>query len=194
MSKKIDITEHDLMVIALFSNGYDREYYIREICTYLPLSHGTAQTILVRLEQKHVLASSQRGRTRLFRIKPGEIARQYFALAEIYKKIRFLEENPYVSEIMNKVSSCAEGTVLLFGSYARGTATEESDIDIFVAGTIDEREVAKIEKLYDVEVNTVVYPTDAFASRDRADPLVIEVKNNHIVWKNAESFVREVMP
>jgi len=194
MSKKIDITEHDLMVLALFSSGYDREYYIREICTYLPLSHGTAQTILVRLEQKRVLASSQRGRTRLFRIKPGEIARQYFVLAEIYKKIRFLEENPYVSEIMNKVSSYAEGTVLLFGSYARGNATEESDIDIFVAGTIDEREAAKIEKLYDVEVNTVVYPTDAFASRDRVDPLVIEVKRNHIVWKNAESFVREVMP
>jgi len=182
------------MVLALFSSGYDREYYIREICTYLPLSHGTAQTILVRLEQKRVLASSQRGRTRLFRIKPGEIARQYFVLAEIYKKIRFLEENPYVSEIMNKVSSYAEGTVLLFGSYARGNATEESDIDIFVAGTIDEREAAKIEKLYDVEVNTVVYPTDAFASRDRVDPLVIEVKRNHIVWKNAESFVREVMP
>ncbi|MDN7024030.1 hypothetical protein FGU65_03840 [Methanoculleus sp. FWC-SCC1] len=193
MSKKIDMTENDLMVLALFSDGYDREYYIREICTYLPLSHGTAQAILVRLEQKRVLVSSQRGRTRLFRIKTGETAIQYFALAEIYKKIRFLEENPYVSEIMNKVASRAEGTVLLFGSYARGTAAEESDIDIFVAGTIDEREVARIEKVYDVEVNTVTYPADAFAPRDRSDPLLVEVKRNHIVWKNAESFVREMM-
>ncbi len=194
MSKKIDIGENDLMALAVFSDGYDREYYIREICTHLPLSHGTAQTVLVRLERKRVLASSQRGKIRLFRIKPGEISIQYFALAEIYKKIRFMEEQPYVAEIMNKVSSLAEGTVLLFGSYAKDTATEDSDIDVFVAGTIDEREATRIGRLYDVDVNTVAYPMGAFALRDRADPLVTEVRKRHIVWKNTESFVREVMP
>jgi predicted nucleotidyltransferase len=193
MSKKLDINENDLLVLALFSNGYDREYYIREICTYLPISHGTAQTILVRFEQKRVLASSQRGKTRLFRLKSGEISIQYLVLAEIYKKIRFMEEKPYISEIMNKVSSFSEGTVLLFGSYAKGTDTEGSDIDIFVAGTVNEREVSKIGRMYDVEVNTVAYPGTAFAVPYRSDPLVLEVKKNHIVWKNTESFVREVM-
>lgn len=193
MSKKIDINENGLMALALFSNGYDREYYIREICTYLPLSHGTAQTILVQFEQKRVLASSQRGKTRLFRIKPGEISIQYFVLAEIYKKIRFMEKTPYISEVMNKISSFSEGTVLLFGSYAKGTDTEDSDIDIFVTGTINEREVTKIEKTYDVEVNAVAYSETAFTGKDQSDPLVIEVKRNHIVWKNTESFVREVM-
>ena len=193
MSKKIDINENGLMALALFSNGYDREYYIREICTYLPLSHGTAQKILVQFEQKRVLASSHRGKIRLFRIKPGEISIQYFVLVEIYKKIRFMEKNPYISEIMNKISSFSEGTVLLFGSYAKGTDMEDSDIDIFVAGTINEREVTKIEKMYDVEVNTLAYSETAFTGRDQSDPLVIEVKRNHIVWKNTESFVREVM-
>jgi len=181
------------MVLALFSNGYDREYYIREICTYLPFSHGTAQTILARFESKRVLASSQRGKTRLFRIKMGEISIQYFVLAEIYKKIRFMEEKPYVSEILNKVSSFSQGTVLLFGSYAKSTDTEDSDIDIFVAGTTNEREVTKIGKMYDVEVNVVAYPETAFTSGNRSDPLVTEVKRNHIAWKNTESFVREVM-
>ncbi|WP_298667917.1 hypothetical protein [uncultured Methanofollis sp.] len=82
--------------------------YIREVCTYLPISPGTAQTVLVRLEDKSVLASSQRGKIRLFRIKSGEISIQYFILAEIYKKIRFMEENPYISGILDRVSSCTQ--------------------------------------------------------------------------------------
>lgn len=193
MSNKLDITENGLLVLTLFTNGYDREYYIREICTYLPLSHGTAQTLLVRFEEKQVLESSQRGKIRLFRIKQGEIAIQYFVLAEIYKKIRFMENHLFIAEIVTKISSVSEGIVVLFGSYAKGTATEDSDIDIFIAGATDEQAVNTIEKMYGVEINTVVYPEDAFMSRGEFDPLVTEVKKNHIVWKNAESFVREVM-
>jgi predicted nucleotidyltransferase len=193
MSKKLDITETDLMILALFSHGYDREYYIREVCTYLPISPGTAQTVLVRLEDKRVLASSQRGKIRLFRIKPSEISIQYFILAEIYKKIRFMEENPYISEVMDRVSSCTQGTTLLFGSYAKGTETEASDLDIFVAGRYDEGEVVKIGEMYGVEVNIKSYPDTAFGLKYLSDPLVLEVRKNHIVWKNTESFVREVM-
>ncbi|MDK2974614.1 MAG: uncharacterized protein PWP08_985 [Methanofollis sp.] len=181
------------MVLALFSSGYDREYYIREICNHLPVSHGTAQTILTRLEDKRVLASSQRGRTRLFRIKPGEISIHYFMMTEIYKKIVFMEEKPYISEFLNKVSDFTRGTTVLFGSYAKGTDTGESDIDIFIAGSYDEQEVTKLGKMYDVDVNVKAYPATAFDAKGRSDPLVIEVKKHHIVWKNTESFVRDVI-
>lgn len=193
MSNKLDINEHDLMVLALFSNGYEREYYIREICSYVPVSHGTAQTILGHLEKKSVLVSSQRGKTRIFRIKPGEISIQYFILAELYKKICFMEEKPYISEIMNKIAGLTQGITILFGSYAKGCEKEDSDLDILVAGSYDDREVTKIERLYDVEVNILSYPADAFNSGNRTNHLVVEVQKNHIVWKNAESFVRAVM-
>lgn len=192
MSKKLDITETDLMILALFSSGYEREYYIREVCTHLPISPGTAQTVLMRLEDKRVLASSQRGKVRLFRIKPGEMAVQYLILAEVYKKILFMEEHPYISEVLDRVSSCTEGTTLLFGSYAKATETEDSDLDVFVAGRYDEQEVVKIGEMYGVEVNIKAYPDTAFGPKYWSDPLVIEVKKNHIIWKNVEPFVREV--
>ncbi|WAI01822.1 nucleotidyltransferase domain-containing protein [Methanogenium organophilum] len=193
MSKNLDINENSLMVLSVFSNGYDNEYYIREMCRHLPISHGTAQTILVRLEEKRVLTSSQRGKIRLFRIKPGEIATQYFTITEIYKKIRFMENEPYISEILTKISAVSEGIVLLFGSYANGTATEDSDIDIFIAGTTDKQAIKNLETLYHVEINVIVYPIPAFTSQEEFDPLITEVKKNHIIWKNAESFVRDVL-
>ena len=193
MSKKIDICENDLTTLALFSNGYDREYHIREVCCYLPISHGTAQTILSRLEEKKVLVSSQRGRTRVFRIKNGEVAIQYFILAEVYKKICFLEQSPYISEILNKIYPYTIGITLLFGSHAKGTENKDSDIDIFVGGSCDEREITKIGRMYDMEINLKQYPAPAFTASKRQDPLLIEIRKNHIVWKDAEPFVREVL-
>ena len=193
MSKKIDICENDLTTPALFSNGYDREYHIREVCCYLPISHGTAQTILSRLEEKKVLVSSQRGRTRVFRIKNGEVAIQYFILAEVYKKICFLEQSPYISEILNKIYPYTIGITLLFGSHAKGTENKDSDIDIFVGGSCDEREITKIGRMYDMEINLKQYPAPAFTASKRQDPLLIEIRKNHIVWKDAEPFVREVL-
>jgi len=193
MSKKIDISENDLNILTLFSDGYDREYHIREICTYLPISHGTSQTILSRLEEKQVLVSSQRGNTRIFRIKNGEIALQYFILVEQFKKIRFLQQNPYVSEILNKIYANTDGIMLLFGSYAKGTEGKDSDIDIFVGGLCNEKEIARIGRIYDREINLKHYPSPAFIPSGRQDPLLIEIRKKHIVWKNAETFVREIL-
>jgi predicted nucleotidyltransferase len=193
MSKKIDINENDLGVLALFTDGYNREYYIREISTILPISHGTAQTILERLEKKLVLSSSLRGKTRIFRIKPGEVAVQYFILTEHYKKIAFIEEKPYIFEVLNKIDPSIEGIALIFGSYAKDTEKKESDLDLLVAGRYDEKKIFRIGKMYDIEINIHAFPEDIFEKNDPGDTLLLEAKKHHIVWKKTESFVRAVI-
>jgi uncharacterized protein len=193
MSKKIDINENDLSVLALFTDGYDREYYIRMINTVLPMSHGTAQTILERLEKKLVLSSTLKGKTRIFRIKPGEIAVQYLILAEQYKKIAFMEEKPYPSEVLNRIGPLTDGILLVFGSYAKGTETKESDLDLLVAGHYDEKKISRIGKMYDTEISIHAFTEDVFQKNDPRDTLLIEAKKHHIVWKNPERFIREVV-
>ena len=83
--------------------------------------------------------------------------------------------------------------MLLFGKYANGTESKGSDIDIFIAGTCNEKEIAHIGRIYDMEINLKHYPFPAFTPHGRQDPLLIEIRKNHIVWKNAETFVREVL-
>jgi predicted nucleotidyltransferase len=193
MSKKLDISETHCSILALFTRGYHNEYYIREIASLLPVSHGTVQTILCDLEEKQVLSSTLKGRIRIFRLKKTLLAAEYLGIAEVYKRIAFLEENPLIAELMEKIDPFLSGCAGIFGSYAKGTATKGSDLDLFVAGDCDRHAIDKTAAKYGVEVNTVVLPKDAFAPVRLQDNLIQEILKDHVIWKETEFFVRTVM-
>ncbi|MCX6710529.1 MAG: hypothetical protein NTZ02_00385 [Candidatus Woesearchaeota archaeon] len=46
MYNKLNITENHLQALSLFTNGFEREYYIREVGKLLRISPRTAQLIL----------------------------------------------------------------------------------------------------------------------------------------------------
>jgi len=52
MYKKIKFTENTLQVLSLFTNDFNREYYVREVKKLLKISPRTAQLILEDLEDK----------------------------------------------------------------------------------------------------------------------------------------------
>ena len=51
MYEKLDITENTLKVLSLFTNGFDKTYYIREVERLLKISPQTSQVILEDLEK-----------------------------------------------------------------------------------------------------------------------------------------------
>ena len=80
-----------------------------------------------------------------------------------------------------------------FSGAAKGPDTGDSDLDLLVAGHYNEKEVKQIGKKYNIEINIRIFPEEVFVGIDPQDALLIEAKNHHIVWKNAEAFVRAVI-
>lgn len=193
MYEKINITENHLHVLALFTKGYNREHYVREVGRLLGISPRTAQLILEDLEKKTVLESKIWGKIKTYKIKKGGAASDYFVLAEQYKKLSFLKSNPIAGEIINKITPYLKGMALVFGSYAKGIQKKGSDLDIFVAGTCDKAEVKRISETYGIDVSVKCYPKNIFAKSLREDILIREVLDSHIVFLNAEEFVRLVL-
>ncbi len=189
MYKKLNITENHLKILGLFTNGYDKEYYIREVSKLLKISPRTAQLILEDLEKKTILESELKGKIRIYRIKKSEIMKEYFVLTEQYKKICFLQLNDLVKEIIFKSLNFVDGIVFVFGSYVKGISKKDSDIDLFVVGDCDKKEINKISKIYGIDVNVKNYPLDVFKKELRKDILIKEVLDNHVVLKNVEEFI-----
>lgn len=74
--------------------------------------------------------------------------------------------------------------IFVYGSFARGDYTEESDLDVFVAGDASQKEVAKrigpVEEAIKREINVVVWPLPDL-KRKKASGFVRDIAKNKIL-------------
>ena len=186
------INDIELRILSLFTKGYNKEIYIREVERILSISSRTALVTLDKLEKKGILESKTRGKIKVYSIKKTIISREHFVFIEQYKKILFLEKNPLIKEIVEKLDEILEGTTLIFGSYAKEIQKEDSDLDLFIVGKHNEDRIKEVGHKYGIEINIKSYPLDIFKKEINEDILLKEVIENHIIIKDTEGFVRRV--
>ncbi len=187
------VNDIDLRVLSLFTKGYNKEPYIREVEKLLKISSRTALLTLDKLEKIGILESKTKGKIKIYSIKKIGMSKEYFLLTEQYKKIHFLEKNHLIKEILEKLDHVFTGIVVLFGSYTKGIQKKDSDLDLFIVGKHDEKQIKEVGHKYGIEINIKSYPMDIFKKEINEDILLKEVAENHILINNAEGFVREVV-
>ena len=183
------INNIQLETLSLFTKGYDKEYYIREVTRKLKVSPRTALITLAKLEKRGILESKTKGRIKFYSIRKSGLSREFMVLTEQYKKIRFLEKNPLIREVLEKTDGFMNGIVIVFGTYAKGTQKGDSDLDLFIAGRHDERRIKHFGKKYGIEVNVKSYPLKIFEKGIGEDVLLREIAENHVIIRDAEGFV-----
>ncbi len=188
------VNDTDLKVLSLFANGYEKEYYIREVEKLLNVSSRTALVTLAKLEKRGILESKVRGKIKVYAIKKSFLSREFFLLTEQYKRIMFLEKYHLVKEVLEKADEHMQGIVLVFGSYAKGIPKDDSDLDLFIIGTFDEKKIKKVGHTYGLEINIKSYPLNIFEKEIHDDILLKEIIEHHIIINDAEGFVRRVLP
>ena len=193
MYDKINITENGLQIISLFTNGFDRDYYIREVEKLLKISPRTAQLILEDLENKGIIESKVKGKIKSYKLKINELSNRYLTFVEQYKSIAFMEKNLLIKEVIDKISPFIDGIGIIFGSYAKGISNKESDLDIFIAGQYEKEEIKKVSRNLGIEISIKCYPLKTFEKNVNQDILLKEVLKNHIVFKNVEMFIQKVL-
>ena len=192
MYKKIKFTENTLQVLSLFTNDFNREYYVREVQKLLKISPRTAQLILKDLEDKGVIESKIRGKIRTYKIKLSEFTRRYLIFVEQYKAIAFLEKKLLIKEIIEKITPHIKGIGIIFGSYVKGLEKKGSDLDIFIAGNYNNEEIKKVSKNLGIDISIKCYPLKTFEKNMAKDILLKEVLKNHVVFLNVEQFIQRV--
>ncbi len=193
MYKKINITENSLQVLSLFTNDFDKEYYIREVEKILKISPRTAQLILEDLEDKGVIESKIKGKIKAYKIKISDLTKKYLVFVEQYKTIAFLEKNLIIKEIIEKITPHIEGIGIIFGSYAKKTEKKESDLDIFIAGEYEKKEIKRVSNNYGIEISVKCYPKKTFEKNINKDILLKEIIKNHVIFINTEEFIQKVI-
>jgi predicted nucleotidyltransferase len=126
--------------------------------------------------------------------KQNSLTRHYLTITEQLVTLKFLEDSFLTRKFAEHLNSIdIVNPLILFGSYAKGYANEESDIDLFYIGKVLESQLSHIKKfeaVYGKQINVKTVSTENFNDGLRTgDILIKEVIKDHIVLCNPDPFV-----
>ncbi|HIH12831.1 TPA: hypothetical protein HA242_03855 [Candidatus Woesearchaeota archaeon] len=162
-----------------------RELYGRELAKELKTSLTRVQSVLNELRNINVVDYKIEGKNHLYFIKKNLSSKSFILNAENYKLVKLLGKHPKLEPILNDIiekSKCS--LILLFGSYAKGIPSVDSDIDVYVE-TTSFKTKEEIEKIYDlISVKIGKFNTN--------DLLIKEIMKNHIIIKGGEEYYEKI--
>ncbi len=181
-------------IIKQFLGDYNKEIYGRELIKKVGISQKNIALTLEELEKAGMLSSKTRGNIRYFFLnKLNPFYKKYLLLAEVENSIEFLKNQPKVSQVLDKIEKNKK-IICVFGSYAKGIQKKDSDLDLFIIGKFNEKEIKKIGKDYNLTISIkggTKY--DFVSSLKERNPLLKEILENHILISGYEEFIEEVV-
>lgn len=164
------------MSLLLFNQ--DREYHLREIARLVKISPVYVSKELDNLCRINLVKKKKTANLSIYSVN-----RECVFLAElrrIYMKTDYLGEL-IRRELKNEdVRYC-----LIFGSFAQGTESSSSDIDLFLVSEIKEDRligiIQGIEKTTQREINYVLWDQEAYDKRAKDNNLLANIRKGKVI-------------
>lgn len=162
-------------VLKLFFLRSSGRHYLREIATLTEQPVRAIQRELARLEGAQILQSYREGNRKYFQANRD---------SPVYSELRsLLVKTVGLGDIIGRELAEELGTIraaFLFGSYARGTESSTSDIDLMIIGSISSRELSRLltpaKEILGREINPIVMHADEFREKvAQEDPFIQSV-------------------
>ena len=182
-------------ILSLYRQDYTANLHMRAMAKLLDTSHMTLLPHLKRLEELKILQTEKVGKNKHYTLNKDNVLTKYYLIAtEELVTIDYLEKTFLIKKLAEHLTSIdISNPLILFGSYAKGYATEESDIDLFSIGRLNEKQtnhIRKFEATFGKKINIKTASAENFNAGLRAgDILIREVVANHVVICNLDPFV-----
>jgi predicted nucleotidyltransferase len=184
-------------ILKLFFKDPEKEYYFREIAKNINKEPSYCQKYLDNLVQDKILLDERRGNMRFFRLNRDH--QLYEEIKSIISKTIGLENE--LKELVDKLDNveCA----FVFGSIAKGTENNNSDVDLMLIGDINQNalttEIGSLEGKIAREINYHIYSSqeivkkikehDGFISNIFLSP-IIKLKGNPYDFTGTSNIIK----
>ncbi len=193
------LTKNDCTITEFLLQHIQEKFSIREIARQVKIDYKLVHNSVQRLTARKIIMKKKYGKTELCEINLTE-AISDLMLVEQQRTHQFLEKNIsiklLVQEIMKKVEN-PYYTLIIFGSYAKGTQHSRSDIDLLVIVPTKqeiiemERIIHSIGSIKPIKTHsTTITASDFKEMIESKESLNVgkEVVKNHIIVYGAEAY------
>lgn len=181
--KRIQMNSNEYKILELL-NKERGPLFFREISKKANVSIGGTQKVLK--DYAEFLNKEINGKNTYYSLKDNLISEYLKKILENKKCIEFIKKNKklneFISRLVKDTSLC-----LVFGSYARGQNTSNSDFDLII---ITSKEIP--EHLCPVKLHIVKLDKKSFEEMLKKDALGLEIIKDHIVFKGLDYFMEVV--
>ena len=189
----------ELKIVGLLAGHAEKKFTINEIAKSLGEHYSLVHRTVNRLAEDNVVVKTKVGKSHLCMLNlENEKTSVLMELNEISKRENFYSEKKelklILGDFVKSIESKDIATIVLFGSYAKGTETEGSDIDILLIGRGDagvDRITKEMYAKYGKEISPVVMKWEDF-KKQRDKPVIKELTKNHYVLHGVKNFVELV--
>ncbi|MBI2176551.1 nucleotidyltransferase domain-containing protein [Candidatus Woesearchaeota archaeon] len=189
-------------IVGIYDCEPKAELSIRELAKRLKATYSFVYAAVDKMTKEGIIGIAVKGRAKMCSLNlRNDKARALLAIHAINRKEEFLKKNKLIgellSEFVNRVAGEDVYSIVLFGSYAKGSASATSDVDLLVVGAskmqLDSKVAAEansLEARYGKEVNAVVVDKTMFLKSLRSEGVtaVKEVLADHIILSGFERF------
>ena len=198
---KGDIMRLELKIIDLLAKDMEKTYTINEIAKTLKEHYSCVHKIVNNLAEDGVLIKNKAGKAYLCSLNlKNEKTHALLQINEIEKKRKLYTVDKKLKLILDDFVKSTEPqnkkilAIVLFGSYAKGTATNKSDIDILIISK-SKIDIGKISKelyaKYGKEIMPIIMAPNEFETQINK-AIIKEIIKCHYVLLGAENFVNLV--
>ncbi|MEW5897284.1 MAG: nucleotidyltransferase domain-containing protein [Nanoarchaeota archaeon] len=167
------ITQNELEILGCFFPKL-ADLTAKEIETKSGFSHETTFRLLKKLVQEKHLKEKKVGKTNVYQFIKDDLTYQIFVHYTTKKRLKFKEKHflnhNRLYEFLNEIQ--LEGIAIIFGSFAKGTETKNSDLDLLcVTNKKNVREIAQTFKTkYNINIQAVVVKMSDFKNMKTDNP------------------------
>lgn len=169
-----------------------KEYYLNELAYETGISAATIARELDKIEPLDIVTRIKKGRTSYYKINQDCIIHE--ELKRIFLKFELAD-----SIIADELKRFDIKYALIYGSFARGTETEKSDMDLLIVGNADKtvllRAISKLEGRIGREINYILWNESEFKEKTRQNISLLEnIKENELVMiRGGEDEFRQII-
>lgn len=173
-------------ILSPFTENLRGRFYLRELSVKTGIATMTAQRILKSMEKEGILKSREEGKNKYFELNVDNPKTKMEILnTESFKAQELMEACKPMKSFVKDTPP--EPMIVIFGSFADGTARKESDLDIML---VCDKEMDMPYHLIPYKIHETKLTWRQFhKALDSSEPLIKEVLKKHVILQRHSDFV-----
>jgi predicted nucleotidyltransferase len=180
MMEKLFTSRTRAKLLTLFLTESKKEFYVRELQRKIKENVTSVRRELENLKKLGLVNERKEGIQKFYSLNKNH---------PIYEELRrIVLKTEGVGKILRDKLSKLAGIKysMIYGSFAKGTEIESSDVDLIIIGTVDERklleQIRKVEDEIGREVNYILWSEEEFRKKIKEkNSLLMNIVENPVI-------------